>query len=72
MFLAENQTFFSYINLMLYMRYISEEKCIVGRRHLACKHELAEGEHSFCAQCESTVRLRFASPFRISSSVKWP
>ncbi len=29
-----------------YTRYISEEKCIVGRRHLACMRELAEGEHS--------------------------
>ncbi len=55
MFLAENQTFFSYINLMLYMRYKSEEKCIVGRRHLACKHELAEGEHSFSFIGNSTL-----------------
>ncbi len=31
--------------------YISEEKCIVGQRHLACRRELAEGEHSFRARC---------------------
>ncbi len=55
-----------------YMRYISEEKCIVGRRHLACRRELAEGKHSFRTRCESTVGRRFASLFRIASSVKWP
>ncbi len=26
-----------------YMRVISDEKCIAGRRHLACRRELAEG-----------------------------
>ncbi len=41
-----------------YTRYISEEKCIVGWRHLACRRELAEGEQSFCARCESYVRHR--------------
>ncbi len=55
-----------------YMRYISEEKCIVGRRHLACRCELAEGEHSFRARCESTVRRRFASLFRITLRVERP
>ncbi len=29
------------------MRYIPEEKSIVGLRHLACRHELVEGEQSF-------------------------
>ncbi len=38
-----------------YTRYISEEKYIVGRRHLACRRELAEGEQSFRALCESTI-----------------
>ncbi len=28
--------------------------------HLACRRELAEGEQSFPARCESLVRLRFA------------
>ncbi len=55
-----------------YMRYISEEKCIVGRRLLACRCELVEGEHSFRARCESTIHRRFASLFRIASSVKRP
>ncbi len=52
-----------------YTQYISEEKCIVGRRHLACRHELAEGEHSFHARCESKIRERFSSFFRIALSV---
>ncbi len=44
-----------------YMRCISEEKCIVGRRQLACKHELAEGDQSFRARCENNVRRQFDS-----------
>ncbi len=73
---------FIYLNLMLYieqqtmlnpyMRYISEENYIVGRRHLACRHELAEDEQSFPALCESTVWRRFAWLFRIALSVEWP
>ncbi len=39
-----------------YTRYISEEKCIVGRCHLMCRHELAEGNTFFRTLCESTIR----------------
>ncbi len=35
------------------MRCISEEKCIAGRRHLACRCELAEGDQSLCTRCET-------------------
>ncbi len=55
-----------------YMRYISEEKYIVGWCHLACRSELAEGEQSFRARCESTIPQRFASLFRIAFSVERP
>ncbi len=55
-----------------YTGYISEEKCIAGRRHLACRRELAEGEQSFRARCENTVHRRFALLFRIVLSVKRP
>ncbi len=55
-----------------FTRYISEEKCIVGQRLLACRRELAEGEQSFRAQCESTVPLRFAWLFCIALSVERP
>ncbi len=55
--------------LNTYTRSISVEKCISGLRHLVCRRELAEGEQSFCALCESTVRPRFASLFRIKLSV---
>ncbi len=55
-----------------YTRYISEEKCIIGWHHLACRRELAEGDQFFRTRCESTVRLRFALPFRIVLSVKRP
>ncbi len=51
-----------------YTRYISEEKYIVGWRHLVCRHELAEGEQSFRARCESTVCQRFALLFHIALS----
>ncbi len=48
-----------------------EKKCIVGRRHLACRRELAEGEQSFRALCESTVRLRLAlRPFHTERNAK--
>ncbi len=53
-------------------RHISKEKYIVGRHHLACRRELAEGEHSFRTRCESTVHRRFASLFRIALSVERP
>ncbi len=53
-------------------RHISEGKYIVGRRHLACRRELAEGEHSFRTRCESNVRRRFALPFCIALSVERP
>ncbi len=43
-----------------YTRCISEEKCIAGRRHLTCRHELAEDDQSFCTRCESNVCRRFA------------
>ncbi len=49
-----------------YKRYVSEEKYIVGQR------ELAGGEHSFRARCESNIRGRFASLFRIVISVERP
>ncbi len=55
-----------------YTRYISEEKYIVGWRHLACKHELAEREQSFRALCESTVHRQFTSLFRIVLSLERP
>ncbi len=55
-----------------YMRYISEEKCIVGRRHLACRRELAEGKQSFRARCESNIRQRFALIFHNALSAKRP
>ncbi len=58
--------------LNLYTRKLHEEKCIAGRRHLACRHELAEGDQSFRAQCESTICRWFASLFRSVLSVKWP
>ncbi len=49
-----------------------KKKCIVGRRHLSCRRELAEGEHSFRARSESNIRGRFASLFRIALSVERP
>ncbi len=49
-----------------------KKKCIVGRRHLACRRELAEGEKSFRALCESNIRWRFASIFHIVLSVEKP
>ncbi len=55
-----------------YTRYISEEKYIVGWRHLACRRELAEGEQSFRSWCESTVCRRFTSLFHIALSVERP
>ncbi len=55
-----------------YTRYIHKEKRIVGQCHLACRWELAEGDQTFCAQCESNVRLCFSLLFRIALSVKWP
>ncbi len=55
-----------------YTRYISEENSIAGRRHLACRHELAEGDQSFHALCESNVCQRFASLFHIALSLKRP
>ncbi len=58
--------------LNLHTGHISEEKCIVGRCHLACRRELAEGDQSFRARCESNVRRRFPSLFRIALSVKRP
>ncbi len=41
-------------------RYVSEEKCIAVRRHLAYSCELAEGDHSVRARCESTFHRQFA------------
>ncbi len=49
-----------------------KKKCIVVRRHLACRRKLAEGEHSFHARCESNIRGRFASLFRIALRVERP
>ncbi len=49
-----------------------KKKCIVGRRHLACRRELAEGEHWFRARCKSNICGRFASLFRIALSVERP
>ncbi len=37
-----------------YTRHISEEKCIVGWRHLVCRCELAEGDQS----CETAFRRK--------------
>ncbi len=43
------------------MKIMSEGKCIVGRRHLAYRHELAKGEQSFRARCERIkIRLAFS------------
>ncbi len=40
---------------------MSEGKCIVGRRHLAYRRELAKGEQSFRARCERIkIRLAFS------------
>ncbi len=55
-----------------FTRYISEEKYIVVRIHLVCRRELAEGEQSFRARCESTVHLQFASLFLIALRVERP
>ncbi len=72
-FWHRTKLYLGYLNLMLYTeqrtmlnpytRHTSEEKCIVGWRHLACRRELAESDQSFRAWCESNVRRRFASLF---------
>ncbi len=49
-----------------YTRYIHKEKCIGGQCHLACRWELAEGDQTFRAQCESNVRRQFSFLFRIA------
>ncbi len=46
---------------MMLNPYVSEEKWIVGQCHLACRHELAEGDQLVLNRCESTVCQRFAS-----------
>ncbi len=57
------------LNHMRYIRFM-KKKCFVVRRHLACRRELAEGEHSFRAACESNIHRRFASLFHIAFSVE--
>ncbi len=49
-----------------------KKKCIVGRRQLACRRELAEGKYSCRARCESNICGRFALLFRIALSVERP
>ncbi len=55
-----------------FTRCISEEKCIVAQRHLACRRELAEGDQLFHTLCESTVVGDSPHFLRIVASVKRP
>ncbi len=51
-----------------YMRYISEEKCIVGRHLLACRRELAEGK--ICLALGVAIRLAFSHRVQCETALK--